>query len=322
MKEILQKYLSVFKKLRIDRSHGIAPHKPILLISILQAYKQKLYSTNRIYITPDLVAIFKSTWALLVTTPHDCRISYPFYHLKSDKFWKLVPKLGYENIDSISSSAKSFNNLNAAIEYALIESDLFQLMTDEYSNNILTQFLLDEYFSQTSKIHASLINQKFDIFGTIENKILNEPAEEYKNEIKKLISQKNEEEIFLRGGIFKREIPKIYNNTCCISGMRIDSIINISMIDACHIIPFSESYDDTVTNGIALCPNLHRAFDRGLISIDDNYKVLVSDVFKEEDNVKYGIREFKSKAIVLPRLKEHFPLLDNFRWHRKNVFKS
>lgn len=321
MKEILQKYLVIFKKLRIDRSHGIAPHKPILLLSILQAYKQKVYSTNRVYITPDLVAIFNSTWNLLVTTPHDCRISYPFYHLKSDKFWTLVPKLGYENIDSISSSTKSFNNLNAAIEYALIETDLFQLITDEYSNNLLTQFLLDEYFYQNRKYYSSVIKSENKIFETIENKILKEPAEDYRTEIKNLILQKNEEEIFLRGGVFKREIPKIYNNTCCISGMRIDSILNISMIDACHIVPFSESYDDTVTNGIALCPNLHRAFDRGLISIDDKYKVIVSNVFKEDD-VKYGIKEFQSKTIILPKQKEYLPLLDNFSWHRKNVFKS
>lgn len=93
------------------------------------------------------------------------------------------------------------------------------------------------------------------------------------------------------------------------------------MIDACHIIPFSESYDDTVTNGIALCPNLHRAFDRGIISIDDKYKVIVSSVFKEE-NVKYSIKEFQSKKIILPTQKEYHPLLDNFIWHRKNVFKS
>ncbi|MFC4198185.1 HNH endonuclease [Pedobacter jamesrossensis] len=32
-------------------------------------------------------------------------------------------------------------------------------------------------------------------------------------------------------------------------------------------VPFNVSHNDKVTNGIALCPNLHRAFDRGLVSI-------------------------------------------------------
>jgi putative restriction endonuclease len=36
-----------------------------------------------------------------------------------------------------------------------------------------------------------------------------------------------QEEVFIRGGLFKREIPKIYNNTCAITGLRIDAITNI-----------------------------------------------------------------------------------------------
>ena len=37
---------------------------------------------------------------------------------------------------------------------------------------------------------------------------LEEDAAEYRKEIKKLVQQQNEEEIFLRGCLFKREIPK------------------------------------------------------------------------------------------------------------------
>jgi putative restriction endonuclease len=321
VKELLQKYLIQFKKLRVDRSHGIAPHKPVLLLSILQAYKQKLYTSNRIYITPELVALFKSTWNLIVTTSHDCRISYPFYYLKSDKFWALIPKEGFENLELLSSIAKSFNNLNAAIECAVLEEDLFKLMDNEYSNNILTQFLLDEYFPKAISFNKKGIKNEYLIIEGIKNRILNESSEEYRKEIQKLILQNNEEELFLRGSIFKREIPKIYNNACCISGMRIDSIQNVSMIDACHIIPFSTSYDDTVTNGISLCPNLHRAFDRGLISIGSKYEVLISNTFNEESS-EYMIKKFAGSKISLPEIKDYWPLIDNLRWHNMNVFKK
>ncbi len=71
------------------------------------------------------------------------------------------------------------------------------------------------------------------------------------------------------------------------------------MVDACHIIPLGESYYDTITNGIALFPNLHRAFDRGLIAIDNNYKVVVSKTFKEEVT-NYSIRIFEGQEIMLP----------------------
>ena len=96
--------------------------------------------------------------------------------------------------------------------------------------------------------------------------------------------------------------------------MRIDATINVSMIDACHIVPFSFSYDDTISNGIALCPNLHRAFDRGLIAINDNYRVVVSSVFKEEVT-RYGIRNFEGKEIILPKQSDYRPRKENFNWN-------
>lgn len=320
MEETLQKYLRAFEKLRIDRSHGKAPHKPILLLSILQSIKINDIINNRIYITPELVGLFKTNWNLLVTTQHECRISYPFYYLKGEKFWKLIPKSGFENINQMGSIMKNFSNLNAAIEFAVLDNDLWALMNDKTSNVILQKFILDEYFHLTKNNFSKSEIEKQKLFDDIEGKILREDALQYKIEIRKLLQQQNEEEIFLRGSLFKREIPKIYNNTCCISGMRVDATISISMIDACHIIPFSESYDDTITNGIALCPNLHRAFDRGLIAINNNYKVVVSRTFIE-DGQNYSIKTFENKEINLPKLKSHFPLKDNFEWHITNIFK-
>ncbi len=316
----LQKYIAIFQKLTIDRSHGIAPHKPILLLSVLQAFQNNLITNQRIYITPELVALFKTNWSLLVNTNHDCRISYPFYFLKSDRFWQLIPKSGFENINQMGSIMKTFSNLNAAVDYAIIDDDLLTLMKDNKSNSILQQFLLDEYFTDTKTnfSNSSMIQQK--LFDDIEGKILREDAGEYRDEIKRLIQQQNEEEIFLRGSLFKREIPKIYNNTCCISGLKIDATISVSMVDACHIVPFSESYNDTVTNGIALCPNLHRAFDRGLIGIDCNYHIIISKVFSE--NVSdFSIRKFEGREIRLPNQEKFFPLVENLEWHLKNIFR-
>lgn len=319
MQEELQRYLRIFNRLRIDRAHGIAPHKPILLLSVLQAFQNNLIPNQKIFISPELVALFKANWSLLVTTNHDCRFALPFYHLTGEKFWNLIPKTGFENILLLKAGMRSFANLNAAVDFAIIDDGLFLLMKEKESNNILQQFLLDEYFPETKNNFSNSSGGQQKMFDEIEGKILHEDADEYRKEIKMLMQQQNEEEIFLRGSLFKREVPKIYNFTCCISGMKIDATINVSMIDACHIIPFSESYNDTITNGIALCPNLHRAFDRGLITIDNNYKVLVSKSFREEDS-NYSIHKFESKEILLPNLKNYYPLKENFEWHKKNIF--
>jgi putative restriction endonuclease len=318
----LIKYLSRFKKLNTNRTHGIiAPHKPILLLSVLQAFANRLYNSPKIYITPELVALFKANWNVLVRSNHDCRISYPFYYLKSDKFWKLIPNAGFDNVNEMGSIMKSFSTLKAAVNHALIDEELFWLMKDDESNALLTALLLDEYFSLTKINFLNTTKEQFKIFDEIEGKILCEDPVAYGKEIRELIEEKNEEEIFLRGSMFKREIPKIYNNTCCISGMKIDATLNISMIDACHIVPFSESYNDTVSNGIALCPNLHRAFDRGLIGVNENCKVIISSAFKE-DQTNYSIRIFEHQQLLLPKEKSFYPMAANFSWHRKNIFKE
>ncbi|MDN3688088.1 HNH endonuclease [Cyclobacterium jeungdonense] len=321
MEKTLQKYLLYFKKLIIDRAHGIVPHKPVLLISLLQTFQTCVNDSKRIRTTPELVAFFKTNWALLVTTNHHCRFTLPFYHLKSDKFWKLVPKVGFEKIIHFSASMRSFANLNVAVDYAVLNEDLFLLMKDPKSNIILQQVLLDEYFSAKRSYFSFSSEKQQQLFDDIENKILNESSEKYRLEIQALIQQQNDEEIFIRGNLFKREVPKIYDHTCAISGMRIDATISISMIDACHIVPFSKSFDDTIKNGIALCPNLHRAFDRGLIAFDENYRVLVSKHFQEQ-NSNYGIKAFEERELSLPLNESYWPMKSNLSWHRENVFQE
>ena len=78
--------------------------------------------------------------------------------------------------------------------------------------------------------------------------------------------------------------------------MRIITGYSIQMIDACHINPFSESHDDTISNGISLCPNLHRAFGRLLITLDEDYRVVIKP-FAEDESI-YSIKQFDGKQII------------------------
>jgi putative restriction endonuclease len=113
----------------------------------------------------------------------------------------------------------------------------------------------------------------------------------------------------------------VYNYTCCVSGLKITALFDAQFVDACHIVPFSKSGNDTVSNGISLSPNLHRAFDRGLFTVDENYRVVVSDVFSETGNADYGLKQFHGKQIVLPEDALFYPDVRNFGWHRENVFR-
>ncbi len=317
----IQYYIKCFDKLRRDYKNGGAPHKPILLISLIQSFQQNIYNSNKITISPELVGLFKSNWSTLVTSNHTCLFTLPFYHMSTEPFWSLVPNQGCEIWVKSKSSMRSFANLTTAIKYAVIDIELFDLFQKKEDSNTLLFYLLDIYFPET-KFKFNISNKNY--ITDIKNQIVEESFHVYQNRILKiketLDSDQYEEEIYIRSNIFKREIPKIYNNTCCITGMKVDVIDNISMIDACHIIPFSESYNDTITNGIALCPNMHRAFDRGLISINDCYEVIMSNKFSESCESKYGLKQFEGKKIMLPDNISYFPSLESLSFHR-NRFK-
>lgn len=315
-KDKLSYYQYLVTHLRRDYKKGGAPHKPVLLLSIIEAYQKKQIQDNRIYITPELVGLFKDNWNAFVQTEHDLKFALPFYHLRSEPFWKLIPKPGCEMLLEIAGSMRSFSNLNMAVAYAEIDIELFELFHDNIAAELLRRCIVETYFPQFTDVIA-----KEGSLEIRENQILEESPEQYKQTIKSLQASLDrdayQEEIFLRGGAFKRQIPKIYNDSCCISGLRIDLAANVSMIDACHIVPFSESYDDTITNGIALCPNLHRAFDRGLIAIDDNFKVLVRPDFVENTKSSYTIRQFNGVTINLPAESKNHPRLENLYLHRR-----
>ena len=95
--------------------------------------------------------------------------------------------------------------------------------------------------------------------------------------------------------------------------------MNAQLVDACHIVPFAISKDDTINNGISLSPNLHRAFDRGLITINSDYVVRISPAIKEKDS-PYSLSQFEGKQISLPKDNKFFPSIENLNWHRKERY--
>jgi len=217
-----------------------------------------------------------------------------------------------------SNSIKSLGALKDTLAYAEMDKGLFSFLIDPVAREVIKTELLEFYFPDTK---ASLLNT--DLVHQLKEQVLNDDRVTYAERVEELRSKMQvndfEEEIYVRCGIFKREIPKLYNYTCAISGLRVESTINAQLIDACHIVPFSISRDDTVGNGFSLTPTLHRAFDRGLITVNDDYLVRISPGLTEVDST-YALKQFEGKQMMLPENRNHFPLQENFDWHRKECF--
>ncbi|MCC8036333.1 MAG: HNH endonuclease, partial [Rikenellaceae bacterium] len=314
-------YIKCFKKLHRATVFGGAPHKPILLLSVLEAFERGFITSRYIYITPELIAFFRGYWKHLVTTEHKCNFALPYFHMRSEPFWRLIEKPGNIIPSTKSKSIKSFKSLLSTCECAVIDPELFLLLSGPKTREILRQTLLRCYFTVSIKS----VKYGYEYLNYIVTSILSSPSAEYRIDYEKATdndSEGREEEEFIRGTYFKKEVKRIYSNTCCITGLGINTDHHFSLIDACHIYQVSISHDDTVTNGIALCPTMHRAFDRGLVTITPDYRVEVSSCFEEVSSCGHSIKIFHGKKILLPFDKTLYPSAPNLEWHHHTRFRG
>jgi putative restriction endonuclease len=67
-----------------------------------------------------------------------------------------------------------------------------------------------------------------------------------------------------------------YDNRCALTGLRIMNGGGKAEVQAAHIWPVASGGPDVVQNGLALSGTVHWLFDRHLISLTDDYRLLVS----------------------------------------------
>lgn len=72
--------------------NGPAPHKPILLLAVLDSFEAGEIVENWVEISDDLLQRFYDNWNALVKTDHVPNFALPFFHLKNERgrFWKLI----------------------------------------------------------------------------------------------------------------------------------------------------------------------------------------------------------------------------------------
>jgi putative restriction endonuclease len=81
----------------------------------------------------------------------------------------------------------------------------------------------------------------------------------------------------IRDASFRGRVLDAYDNTCAVTGLRIINGGGKAEAQAAHIWPVADGGPDTVQNGIALSATAHWLFDRHLISLKDDFRLLVSD---------------------------------------------
>lgn len=151
--EALAYYSQRFQRLRVDRAHGLAPHKPILLLAVMEQVERRLICHNRIDLSPPLTHTFLKYWSYLGSANHRPDLSRPYFHMKSGKFWHLVPRPGFETILAAKVKLKTPGEVREAIAYAYVDEDLFDFWQVPQYRDCLQAVLVARWFpGQLAKV--------------------------------------------------------------------------------------------------------------------------------------------------------------------------
>lgn len=329
----LHTYLKKFKKLNVNHAEknkkgSVAPHKPILLLSVIKLIEDGVIRSPRIYLTPELISTFKNYWEQLANSKYHREIALPFFYLKSDDFWKLVPKLGQQEALMTAKGIKTIGQLNARVSHAEIDEPLFQLLQGADERGELRQVLLDTYLDYNKSNFSEAINY-YQYIQAIEDIMVQEDFEAYYTRLQQIRTrvkqgsparEQAEEEEFIRSAQFPSVILRLYNYACCVSRLQVTMSARVkrkvSMVEGCHIEPFHVNGNNSVNNGISFTYTIHKAFDKGLIAISDDYKVIVNKNFQEDTSSPYNLSQFDNQPILLPNNPQYYPSRTALKEHR------
>ncbi|MEZ4640695.1 MAG: hypothetical protein R2856_38015 [Caldilineaceae bacterium] len=123
-----------------------APHKALLLLTVLDLFAEDAPSTNLIALDEMLLDLFAGYWARVMSPPRRGNIAMPFFHLQSDGFWHLCPRPGRE----ITGKVHAVTKLNELVLGARLDEALYALLCHEESREALRRVLIQSYFDERS----------------------------------------------------------------------------------------------------------------------------------------------------------------------------
>jgi putative restriction endonuclease len=157
-------------------------------------------------------------------------------------------------------------------------------------------------------LRESLISQEYTTPGLLEP-----PAPFERPVVEMMVSRPFRERSFMHN------VRAAYSNRCAITGLRLINGGGRPEVQAAHIQPVASKGPDSVRNGLALSGTVHWMFDRGLISIGDDYKILVAKGRVPED----ALRLLNQNGMVnLPNDQTLYPNAHYLKFHRDLVFKG
>jgi len=118
--------------------------------------------------------------------------------------------------------------------------------------------------------------------------------------------------------LFRTAVLSAYDYQCCVTG-----IADTRFLVASHIKPWAEDEHNRLNprNGLCLSTFYDRAFDIGLITFADDYRLMVSSELERQQSNSHIRETFLERTGTTIELPDKFsPSPEFMRWHRERLF--
>ncbi len=120
--------------------------------------------------------------------------------------------------------------------------------------------------------------------------------------------------------VFRQIVLANYSSKCAISGIDIPELLYAS-----HIIPWAKNEKERLNpeNGVCLSALYDKAYDKGLIGINERYEIILSNELKKKQENHYFKQYFgiiENKKLNLPE--KYLPQKDFLQFHLDTIFNS
>jgi len=179
-----------------------------------------------------------------------------------------------------------------------------------------TQVIWDEFFNE----REDLVFESEQILAQKQHLTIEEKYNDVLFDIKDLKGETRIRAVKTRvnQSVFRQMVMVNYSSKCAITGIDIPDLLFAS-----HILPWSKHEEERLNpeNGICLSALYDKAFDKGYIGFDKDYKVLFSKSLKSKISLDYYSKYFApiENTVIIQPLK-YRPKLEFLEYHRDTIF--
>jgi putative restriction endonuclease len=180
------------------------------------------------------------------------------------------------------------------------------------------QPIWDEFFGNKEL----LIFESETILAQKENLTIESKFDDILFDIKDLKGETKLREVKTRvnQNVFRQIVVANYSSKCAITGIDLPELLFAS-----HIIPWSKNEDERLNpeNGICLSALYDKAFDRGLIAVNEKYQILISEKLKKKKDADYYGKYFapiENQLLISPQ--RYFPKKEFIQYHLDVIFNK